>query len=120
MLSRSNKKKPPSTLGRVIKTIERQAISPTGLTALRYLAPRLLPVLAPLILSVFSLGGFIPGCQSGSNGPLPEATQKIQIGGPPGVVPNDAKDPNVQLTSVTKVPPFPNSTWQPNPQGNAA
>lgn len=102
--SKKKKKASSSTLGKVISTLEKQAVSPTGLTTFRYLAPRVLPVVAPLLLSLFSFGGMIPGCKSGnSSGPLPELTQKIRPGKPSEVVDNDPKRPNVyQLTAATK------------------
>ena len=95
MFGRSKKKKSASPLGKVLSTLEKQVASPTGLTTLRYLAPRLLPVLAPVVLSMFSFLGFVPGCQTGgTNGKLPEITQKIRPGAAAEVVANDPNRPN--------------------------
>jgi endonuclease/exonuclease/phosphatase family metal-dependent hydrolase len=106
MFRRSKKKQPASTLGRVITTLEKQAASPTGLATLRYLAPRVLPVVAPIVLSFFSLGGTFPGCKATSTGPLPEVTQSIHIDRPTNAAVNAPKNTvPIQLTAAKTSPP---------------
>lgn len=117
MLSRSKKKK-ASPLGQVIATIEKQAVSPTGLSLLSKFGPRLIPILTPLLLSGLGFFGFFPGCSKTPSGPLPEITQKIRPGGKSEVIANDPNRPNpFQLTATTKNPtPIPQPTV---PQPNA-
>lgn len=84
MARKSNKKPAPSPLGQVVKTLEKQATSPAGMTAIRYFAPRVLPIVTPILLSLCSFLGIIPGCKStpDSSGKLPEITQKLRPGQP--------------------------------------
>jgi endonuclease/exonuclease/phosphatase family metal-dependent hydrolase len=119
---RKSKKKKASALGQVIATIEKQAVSPVGLSFLSKYGTRLIPMLAPIVISGLGFFGFFPGCGKTASGPLEEITQKIRPGGKNEVVANDPNRPNpFQLTAAQKnqTPTPKPATPQPGVQPNS-